>query len=614
MYKKIILLVGLYAVGGVFAADMHKDIEGIEINADVLRRLKEHSKMFQDFSGDVEASEKKVYKALMETPGQGAGLESMMHILKVAKDDSEAALMHSCDTYMQALHKTDITELFKAVSYLNMPCMMDVCARPIAAHYASEDTLREFIAEPQVFVQEIIEQGIGSEQQTFIIRHLLQKYKNTLTKPHHIDDIWSGDPNGVYTLDYNHDISRLALGFNDGTVCICNLGTIETSQMLQCKEKHHDYVCILAWSQDDLRLAAVCSEGISIWNTLTGQLLNQYRKTYRYNGYKDCPFNIDSAAAWNPSGSLLAVGCAISSTSIGYIAIMSTETGQQLGECNLEDDWIINPYVIAWSPDGSWLAAGSGKTVRVWREITRKQMPKCNEHTDTISSVAWSPDAFRLASGSYDGTVCIWDPKTGQLQQIFRGHDCGVSAVDWSSNGLVSGFYDGTVDIWDPKTGQLQQQCDGPLVDKKIKSVAWNSDGLRLVLEFYDGTVRIWKMTDYHESIKSLNLVQALYVYRKLSNYDAAEGEYKFEELHDSLPDNIKLDGEQAESPSTDLANRAGALLLHLFGVDQAGKGLVDLCQQKKDAEQKYYHAKREYYFASLHSSLPDAIRKILEN
>ena len=35
-------------------------------------------------------------------------------------------------------------------------------------------------------------------------------------------------------------------------------------------------------------------------------------------------------------------------------------------------------------------------------------------HSGPIWSIAWSPDGSRLASGSLDSTVRIWDPATGQ--------------------------------------------------------------------------------------------------------------------------------------------------------------------------------------------------------
>ena len=42
-------------------------------------------------------------------------------------------------------------------------------------------------------------------------------------------------------------------------------------------------------------------------------------------------------------------------------------------------------------------------------------------------SVAYSPDGRRLASGSYDQTVAVWDAETGQRLRELTGHQGGVS-------------------------------------------------------------------------------------------------------------------------------------------------------------------------------------------
>ncbi|KAJ5776870.1 NACHT nucleoside triphosphatase [Penicillium odoratum] len=76
---------------------------------------------------------------------------------------------------------------------------------------------------------------------------------------------------------------------------------------------------------------------------------------------------------------------------------------------------------VVWSPNGSRLASGSSdKTVRIWDLATGQTVFTIEGHTDDVCSVAWSADGSRLASGSYDHTVKIWDLSTYQSVLILQ--------------------------------------------------------------------------------------------------------------------------------------------------------------------------------------------------
>jgi WD40 repeat protein len=71
-------------------------------------------------------------------------------------------------------------------------------------------------------------------------------------------------------------------------------------------------------------------------------------------------------------------------------------------------------------------------------------------HSSAVTSIAWSPDGRRIASGSFDKTVQVWNAADGSHILTYRGHSDIVNAVAWSPNGkrIVSGSLDSTVQIW----------------------------------------------------------------------------------------------------------------------------------------------------------------------
>jgi WD40 repeat protein len=75
---------------------------------------------------------------------------------------------------------------------------------------------------------------------------------------------------------------------------------------------------------------------------------------------------------------------------------------------------------------------------------------------------------------------------------ILYGHTMGVSSVAFSSDGLriVSGSYDETVRIWDAVSGTTQHILKGHT--REVTSVVFSSDGLWIVSGSWDNTVRIW--------------------------------------------------------------------------------------------------------------------------
>ncbi len=154
---------------------------------------------------------------------------------------------------------------------------------------------------------------------------------------------------------------------------------------------------------------------------------------------------------------------------------------------------------VAWSLRGNRIASGSlDKTVQVWDATTGSHVSTYRGHTDGVVAVAWSPDSQFVASGSLDKTAQVWQVATDAHVTTYQGHTARINAVVWSPDGkyIASGSLDTTVQVWEATTGKVlytyrgynvgaaqSDPAKGVLPDL-IFAVAWAPDDKRIVTAY----------------------------------------------------------------------------------------------------------------------------------
>ncbi|HWQ46067.1 MAG TPA: WD40 repeat domain-containing protein [Longilinea sp.] len=197
-----------------------------------------------------------------------------------------------------------------------------------------------------------------------------------------------------------------------------------------------------------------------------------------------------TSLAFSPDGSLLAVGSGDSEITIWRVSDGGLE--QTVQNENLSDPHHMH---LAFSPDGTLLSASGADGVNLFQISDGALLYSFSVEAEMMVDFAFSPDGNLIAATS-GNDIYLWDLANSDHPLRLRGHTNAVNALDFSPDNsmLISSSIDNSIRLWNVNTGGLIRSIFGPT--QGINDVAVSPNGTLIASSAGDGTGRIWRVSN----------------------------------------------------------------------------------------------------------------------
>jgi WD40 repeat protein/serine/threonine protein kinase len=211
--------------------------------------------------------------------------------------------------------------------------------------------------------------------------------------------------------------------------------------------------------------------------------------------------------AWNPDGSLLAIG------DYGNVKLWHAESGAERA---------IKPGFnqvnrMAFSPDGKFLACGGvaadkQRPVVILEVATGKVLGALS--TNIGLGLSWHPNGQQLASNTKDGSVRLWDVPAMKELQVLPSDAETLHGLAWHPSGkfLASGNHSGgTVTLWNMELSPPRYRVihlfppDAQSAKAAVSSnndILFTPEGRYLIAGNADGTISVLRLAELGQLVK----------------------------------------------------------------------------------------------------------------
>ena len=266
----------------------------------------------------------------------------------------------------------------------------------------------------------------------------------------------------------------------DTRVLVWDLGTGAISRVIDGHDKDALSVAFdngrIYSSGDDMTLR--------VWDLASGNLIRKWG-----------PFEHETdSCAVDASRNRVVLGC-----DDGKLRIFDVVTGEPIAEIPAHASGIKK---VAISPaNGDVLSVAYDQRACVWRAEDLQAKLNLEPHNGIWErSFNWSPDGSRLVAGTFDGTVVVWNARSGdrlhEIGDAGRGNSCLNDVAATDSGDIVAVADDGVLRLGRMGQGDAMwvSETDPPAGRILANAVAVDEERGLVVVGAHDHTIHLFKL------------------------------------------------------------------------------------------------------------------------